>query len=122
MRDIRLESIPFEYDGKTFLLRCNMNVLADVQEAFGGTISDALNGRKPTRSVIEFLTAMLNDYADEQGWPERYTAKAVGRSLGIRQVPAKEIMAMFVRSMIPDDAVSGEDTGEENTEPGAPGN
>ena len=30
--DIRLETMPFELDGKTYQLRCNMNVLADVQE------------------------------------------------------------------------------------------
>ena len=28
------------------------------------------------------LAAMLNDYADEQGWPERYTSRELGRVIG----------------------------------------
>lgn len=36
MIDMRLERVPFEFDGHTFQLCCNMNVLADVQEAFDG--------------------------------------------------------------------------------------
>ena len=122
MRDIRLKEIPFEFDGKLFLLRCNMNVLADVQDAFGGVITDAVNGQRPSRSVIEFLTAMLNDYADEQGWPERYTAKTVGRALSLRQVPFREIMSLVTQAMTSEEAVSSADTEEENTEPGEPGN
>ena len=44
MIDMRLERVPFEFDGHTFHLCCNMNVLADVQEAFDGKISEALSG------------------------------------------------------------------------------
>ena len=61
MEDIRLKHEPFEFDGRTYMLSCNMNVLADVQSAYGGDISRALNGRATTASFLEFLTAMLND-------------------------------------------------------------
>ena len=101
MRDIRLEEIPFELDGKTYLLRCNMNVLADVQNAFGGTISGALSGENPLQSVLEFLAAMLNDYADEQGWPERYTAKQIGRKLPMYAALQTDIMGLVTRSITP---------------------
>ena len=129
MRDIRLEEIPFELDGKTYQLRCNMNVLADVQAAYGGTISGALSGENPTQSVLEFLAAMLNDYADEQGWPERYTARDVGRKLAKNMLPTTEIMGLVTRSIVPDpDAlpsaggpVSEPDTGNPGGEP-EPGN
>mgnify|MGYP003306883232 CR=1 FL=1 len=83
MIDIRLEEIPFEFDGKTYKMRCNMNVLADVQEACGGNIGDALRSGNTLKSVLLFAAAMLNDYADEQGWPERFTAKQLGRKLGV---------------------------------------
>ena len=79
--DIRLQQEPLEINGKTYMLRCNMNVLADVQEAFDGDFRDALEAKHSFRGVLEFLAAMLNDYADEQGWPERFTARAVGRLL-----------------------------------------
>lgn len=127
MRDIRMEELPFEFDGRRFLLRCNMNVLADVQERFDGSIMEALSGGNPMQSVLEFTAAMLNDYADEQGWPERYTAKDVGRKTAFKNFPFREIMGLVTRSMstgkAPSDAVSGSDTEEtQNTEPETSGN
>lgn len=127
MRDIRMEELPFEFDGRRFLLRCNMNVLADVQERFDGSIMEALSGGNPMQSVLEFTAAMLNDYADEQGWPERYTAKDVGRKTAFKSFPFREIMGLVTRSMstgkTPSDAVSGSDTEEtQNTEPETSGN
>lgn len=79
--DIRQKTAPFEFDGKVFQLTCNMNVLSEVQETYDGAISKALDGKGTLRAVNAFLTAMLNDYADSQGWMERYDAKAVGRML-----------------------------------------
>lgn len=129
MRDIRLEELPFEMDGKTYLLRCNMNVLADVQDAFGGTIAGALTGENVNRSVMEFLAAMLNDYADEQGWPERFTARQLGRKLPLNVVRPTVIMGLVTRSITPPDAggipkpVSEPDTGAgSDREPGDSGN
>lgn len=77
--DIRLKTMPFEFEGKTYDLCCNMNVLADVQEAFGGDLDKALQSGSSVRSVLEFLAAMLNDAADSKGWPERFTARMLGR-------------------------------------------
>lgn len=123
MRDIRMEELPFEFDGKLFQLRCNMNVLADVQERFDGSIMEALSGGNPMQSVLEFSAAMLNDYADEKGWPERYTAKDVGRRMSFANFPFKEIMGLVSRAMIPEKAVSDPDTNEtQNTEPETSGN
>lgn len=116
MRDIRLEVLPFEYTGKTYMLRCNMNVLADVQEANDGDIGAALNSANIFKSVLEFLSAMLNDFADEQGWPERVTAKQLGRELKYYQVPKNEIMRLVTDAMIPDTAE--EDTTESADEKG----
>ncbi|MBO7670161.1 MAG: hypothetical protein J6S60_06180 [Oscillospiraceae bacterium] len=123
MRDIRLEELPLDLDGKRFLLRCNMNVLADVQELHGGMISEALNGGKPTKSILEWMAAMLNDYADEQGWPERYTVKSLGRKISLAMVKDLDVMGMVTRALVPPSAdKSGSDTGEENTDPETSGN
>lgn len=125
--DLRLEELPFEFEGKTYLLRANMNVLADVQEVYGGTISDALTDGKPYQSVLEFLAAMMNDYADDMGWPERFTRKSLGRRLQMNQLPIREIFGLVTRAVAPPQAVSGADTAEpaeKNTEeaPGDAGN
>ena len=101
MSDIRLEEIPFELDGKTYLLRCNMNVLADVQEACGGNIGEALRDGNTLKSVLLFAAAMLNDYADEMGWPERFTTKQLGRKLSQNMLNPSLIMGLVTRSLTP---------------------
>ena len=119
MTDIRLEQMPFEFEGKTWQLRCNMNVLADVQDSYGGSITDALTGGHPSRSVMEFLAAMLNDYADEKGWPDRYTARSLGRKLSPNRVLTVDIMGLVMRAVAPPAEESAE---TETSEPDASGN
>lgn len=102
MSDIRLEEMPFEVDGKTYKLRCNMNVLADVQEAFDGDFTEALSGKNTLKSSLVFLAAMLNDYADEMGWEERFTAKQLGRKYKRFDCPVEDIMGVVVRAITPD--------------------
>ena len=120
MTDIRLEELPFEFEGRTYLLRCNMNVLADVQESYGGTISDALSGADPSRSVLEFLAAMLNDYADEQGWPERHSVRSLGRRFAMNMLPTAEVMSLVVRSMRPPDSAPQPETAVSDPDTEAP--
>lgn len=114
--DIRLKELPFIFDDKDFILRCNMNVLADVQEAFDGDFSSALAGKKSVLSVITFLVAMLNDYADEKGWPERYSVKQVGRMLKpivLRQL-REQVMGLVASALIDDEGENG-DAEEKNS-------
>ncbi len=98
--DIRLESMPFQIGGKEYQLRCNYNVLADVQEVYNGDMVAALTGN-PMKSVLVFLAAMLNDYADEKGWSERFTAKGIGRMCNMNDIPMDKIMGLVVRSITP---------------------
>lgn len=79
--DIRIPTMSFEFDGKDFVLCCNMNVLADVQEAYNGNLMAALRNPASMKAAMTFLTAMLNDCADSNGWLERYTVRQVGRKL-----------------------------------------
>lgn len=85
MMDIRLKTVPFDFQGKTYQLACNMNVLDDVQEAYGGDFSAALRD-KTEQSTLVFLAAMMSDYADSQGWPERFTVQDLRRAYGVRQL------------------------------------
>ena len=101
---LRLEQIPYEFEGKTYMLRCNMAVLEYIQDAHGGNLAEALDPDHAIHSAVEFLTAMLNDYADEQGWPERYTIKQVKRKLSFGEIATtltSQIMGMVIRSMAP---------------------
>lgn len=105
---IKLQEKPFEYEGKTYMLRCNMNVLSDVQDEYDGNLGAALNEKRPFRSLLTFLAAMMNDYADEMHWPERFTAKQLGRTLTTRDLP--DIMGLVVKALVPD---AGADQAEE---------
>ena len=99
---LKLEEVPFEFEGKTYMLRCNMAVLEEIQDAHGGDLSEALDPDRAIKGATEFLTAMLNDYADEQGWPERYTRKQVSRKLSFGELAnglTAQIMGMVIRSM-----------------------
>ena len=99
---LRLEELPFEFEGKTYMLRCNMAVLEEIQDAHGGDLGVALDPERAISSALEFLTAMINDYAEDQGWPDRYTRKQVGRRLSFGDLAnrvTKEIMGLVIRSM-----------------------
>ena len=80
--DLRLPTMPFEFNGKVYEICCNMNVLADVQEAYGGSLMAALKNPGSIKAATTFLCAMLNDCAESNGWPERYTVRQIGRMLG----------------------------------------
>lgn len=127
MADLRLETLPFEHEGRRYLLRCNMNVLADVQEMNGGTISPALEGKRGQKTALQFLAAMMNDYADEQGWfdePEDggepvlakpFTPRGLGRVLSIFEVPSAQILGLVTRALTP--VKTAQDEGDK-AEPG----
>lgn len=108
--DIRLKTQPFDFDGKTFQLCCNMNVLADVQSVYEGNIRIALESPDKVRSLLEFLTAMLNDYADSQNWEGRYTSRQVGRLLKPSQL---NMISETVMGLVVDSLKDESDTEEE---------
>lgn len=131
MADLRLETLPFEFEGRRYLLRCNMNVLADVQEMNDGVISPALEGKRAQKSVLQFLAAMMNDYADEQGWFEEpedggepvlakpFTPRGLGRVLNIFDVPSAQILGLVTRAITPARKAKEDDSG---VKPGEAGN
>ena len=104
MADLRLEELPFTYEGRRYLLRCNMNVLADVQEMNGGRISPALDGKRGQKSALQFLAAMMNDYADEQGWfdePEDGGEPVLAKPFTPRKCGARIILVFIPLPFIP---------------------
>ncbi len=122
--DLRLEELPFVFEGRTYKLRCNMNVLADVQEMNGGFISPALEGKRAQKTVLQFLAAMMNDYADEQGWfipdltgepilAKEFTPRGLGRVLRLEDVPAEKIMQLVVHSLTPPKSAVNEEVPED---------
>ena len=118
--DLRLQHMPFQFEGKQYILTCNMNVLADVQEAFGGNLMAALWRPSSLRAAMTFLAAMLNDYADDQGWDEHWTAKEIGKRMGADPETVRTLtneIGQFVRKSIttkPVEETEPEETAEKN--------
>jgi len=112
MMDMRLKTALFALDGKTYTVCCNMNVLADVQEAFDGDLNAALSSKTSIRFVLECLAAMLNDSADSNGWPERFTARQLGRKLSLaRRTEVQDmVLDLFLASCASDAPSEGGDT------------
>ena len=99
MDDIRLKEEVMELDGKTFRLRCNFNVLAEAQ-AYYGNFKHLNNGSLTFDRARTYLSFMMNDYADEQGWEERYTPQQAGRLLGTKFADVSKQVAMITRLVI----------------------
>lgn len=106
---LQLEELPFELDGKTYLLRCNMAVLEAVQEAHEGNFAEVLEA-PVNESALEFLAAMLNDYAWEQGWPELWTPQQIKRRVSLAMLT--QIFKLVTRSiMVPEKKPDAEPAG-----------
>ena len=67
METTKLNTVDYELEGRVYRLSCNMNVLADVQDEYGGNLLRALNTVHGLKSTLAFLAAMLTDAADTQG-------------------------------------------------------
>ena len=91
METTKLNTVDYELEGRVYRLSCNMNVLADVQDEYGGNLLRALNKVHGLKSTLAFLAAMLTDAADtqgiidENGLPLRFTSKQLGRKLTMHQ-------------------------------------
>lgn len=99
MSDIRLKKLPVKFDGREFVLTCNFNVLADVQEACGGNILNALESVNTLNTTRLFLWAMINDAAEEMGIGP-YTERQVGREFNLIKMSPK--VMELVRSALVD--------------------
>ena len=109
---LQLEELPFELDGKTYLLRCNMAVLETIQEAHGGNYGAVLDA-PVNESALEFLAAMLNDYAWEQGWPELWYPEQLKRRVSLAMLT--QIFKLVTRSIMAPEP-------DADQAPGHPGN
>ena len=106
---IRLEEKPFELEGKHYSLRYNMAVLETIEEQHGDM--EAVMQLPVRTASLELLTAMLNDWAEEQGWEERWTAARLKRRVSYAMLMELDLVGMMFRAISPAQ-------GEKKAEPG----
>lgn len=99
MDDIRLKEEAMELDGKTFRLRCNFNVLADAQKYYGD-FRHLNDGALTFDRARVYLSFMMNDYAEEMGWEQRYTPQKAGRLMGTTFDEVNKQVALITRLVI----------------------
>lgn len=97
---IRLEEKPFEIDGRVYKLRCNMAVLDRIEEAHDGNFAAVME--LPVREgMAELLAAMLNDYAEDMGWEQDWTARRVKKQVPYKALLEADVIGLFNRAIIP---------------------
>ena len=97
---IKLEEKTIELNGKTYVLHVNMSVLDRLQEAVGGDINVLLK-RSLYDAMALTMTAMLNDWAEDQGWEEEWTEKKVKKTFSAAMLNMLDVTGMFFRAMSP---------------------
>lgn len=114
--DIRLQTARFTLGDKEYNLCCNMNVLAEVQEMYDGNLFAALNSTGTLKSILSFLTAMVNDSREAEGL-EPLTTKEVGRMIPAgRLKPMREtVMQLVTYALMSDEAADEAEENEKNS-------
>lgn len=112
--DMRLKELPIWLGGRRYVLRCNMNVLAELQEQCDG-LGSLLESKMGLRSYNRLVAAMVNEAADAAGLDVRYTDKEIGRMLGWKdfQRYKDDVFALFIAAI--------SDEGDEDAEQPAEG-
>ena len=119
--DIRVKSIPLEFDGETYQLTVNMNVLADVQEENGGDLRAVFGKKRIFAGLLAFLSAAINEAADAKGLQKRYTPRQVGRLLTPKQFfalqkPMMELVSAALGPGAPEDPSDAKEEAAKNPE------
>nr|DAG60524.1 MAG TPA: tail tube protein [Caudoviricetes sp.] len=115
METTKLDTVDYEFEGRTYRLTCNMNAIAYVQDEYDGNLVQALDRIHGIKSTLAFLAGMLADAADSQGikdengLPLVFTRKQLGRKLTLQQtVEAGKLIYPLVRAEV----MRQEDAGE----------
>lgn len=125
---IKLEEKTIELGGKLYVLHANMSVLERVQEYHDGELGQFMKTNANVAKA-EILSAMLNDWSEDQGWEQDWTPKKVKKYFTVAMLNDLDVVGMFFRAMTPAAMAEKEKArraeakkAEEETEPEKSGN
>lgn len=101
MITLRLEEKPIQIGDRTYVLHMNMSVLERIQEACDGQISALMQKSMYDGNAIT-MAAMLNDYAEDQGWDQDWTDRKVKKLFTPSIMKMLDVTGMFFRALTPD--------------------
>lgn len=101
MTSIKLEEKSIELNGRTYVLRMNMSVLDRIMQVCDGEVKNLLEKSVYDSSAIT-VAAMLNDYAEDQGWDQDWTDRKVKKIFNPAIMKMLDITGMFYRAMTPE--------------------
>ena len=122
MITLRLEEKPIQIGDRAYVLHMNMSVLERIQEACGGQIKDLMQKSMHDGNAVT-VAAMLNDYAEDQGWEQDWTDRKVKKLFTPAMMRMLDVTGMFFRAMTPETEESAAKTATdspktEETKPG----
>lgn len=97
---IKLEEKTIELGGKTYVLHVNMSVLDRLQEAHDGNIGQLMKNSL-NQAMTETMAAMLNDWCEDQGWEQDWTAGKVKKYFTLAMLRELDVIGMLFRAMTP---------------------
>ena len=101
MITLRLEEKQIQIGDRTYVLRMNMSVLERIQATCGGEIKDLMHKSLYDGNAIT-VAAMLNDYAEDQGWEQDWTDRKVKKLFNPAMMKMLDVTGMFFRAMTPE--------------------
>jgi len=101
MTSIKLEEKSIELNGRTYVLRMNMSVLDRILQVCDGEVKNLLEKSVYDSSAIT-VAAMLNDYAEDQGWDQDWTDRKVKKIFNPAIMKMLDVTGMFYRAMTPE--------------------
>lgn len=99
--NVKEKTVPFEFDGKTYQLMLNFNIIAAIQEKYGD-IDTCFNSMDKAKNQIWLLCTLLNEAAEmhnenhQEQW-DLLTETQVGRRIHTDNV--NEIMVCIAKVM-----------------------
>ena len=101
MITLLLEEKQIQIGDRTYVLRMNMSALERIQEACGGEIKGLMHKNMYDGNAIT-VAAMLNDYAEDQGWEQDWTDRKVKKLFNPAMMKMLDVTGMFFRAMTPE--------------------
>ena len=114
--NIRLQEVPFSFEGRNYKLRCTMNVVADVQDQNGGDLLSSLTTKNFFRGILVWVSSMMNNYAEAEGWEDYtpYTARYLGNKISLKDLPIDQISEMLNSALFEQNVTVTDQKGEGN--------